>query len=551
MRILGAAIGSCVHNAGLFNFLRLAEDNGYETIYLGSAVPLEVLVKAIEEENPDIVALSYRLGAEPLRKLLRKLEKMLKKRKLLDKLYIFGGAYETGKVAKEFRFIKHVFDGTEELEDVVMFLRGTVRAEFLDVTYPQTLSERVKFKAPFPLIRHHIGLQTLEETEEEIRKLAESGQLDIISIAPDQNCQQYFFEPEKMDPAQDGAGGVPIRKREDFVRLYEASRRGNYPLVRCYSGTTHLLEFSKLLKETINNAWAAIPLMWYSDLDRRSDRPLREAIKENMKAIRWNAKHGVPVEINDPHQWALRYAHDAVEVAMTYITAFVAKKLGVRDYVQQFMLETPNGYSPKGDLAKNLAKRELIEPLQDENFKIYRMIRTGLMSMPSDPHAAMAQLSVSMYYGWALEPHIVHVVAYSEAIQRATAKEIIESVKMAKRAISLAMRGTPDPLADRWVRREKNRIMQEAMAIIEAIKELKGGSKDALADPDTLYEAVRLGILDAPALKSFSVAKGEVKVKIIDGIARSVDEFGRPLPEEVRLENILSEVADVENSDSI
>jgi len=115
-----------------------------------------------------------------------------------------------------------------------------------------------------------------------------------------------------MDPKQDGAGGVPIRSREDFERLYEVSRCGNYPLVRCYSGTRELLKFSRVLKETINNAWAAIPLMWYSDLDRRSERPLLDAIRENMEAIRWNAENGVPVEVTDSHQWALRLAHDAV-----------------------------------------------------------------------------------------------------------------------------------------------------------------------------------------------------------------------------------------------
>lgn len=273
----------------------------------------------------------------------------------------------------------------------------------------------IKFKSPFPLIRHNIGLQTLEETIEEIKKMADSQLLDVISIAPDQNCQQFFFEPEKMDPKQDGAGGAPIRTREDLVRLYEAGRRGNYPLVRCYAGTMHMVEFSKLLKETINNAWAAVPIMWYSDLDRRSNRPLLEAIKENMEAIHWNAENDVPVEVTDSHQWALRLAHDAVEVATAYLATFFAKRLGVREHVQQFMLETASGISPRADLAKMIAKRELVESLADDSFKVYRMIRTGLMSMPADHNTAMGQIGVSMFYGMALEPHIVHVVAYCES----------------------------------------------------------------------------------------------------------------------------------------
>lgn len=539
MKIMGASIGSCVHNVGLLNFLNLAKQNGCETVYVGAAIAIEELVELIEKHEPDMVALSYRLGAEALKNLLTALESSLKERKLLDKIYVFGGTVETAEVAKGFSFIKKTFDGTEELDEIVMFLRGEVRKTRKMEVYPQKLGERIKFKSPFPLIRHHIGLQTLNETMEEIKKMAESGLLDVISIAPDQNCQQFFFEPEKMDPKQDGAGGVPLRTREDFVRLYEASRTGNYPLVRCYAGTKHMVEFSKLLKETLNNAWAAIPVMWYSELDKRSDRPLLEAIRENMEAIRWNGENDVPVEVTDSHQWALRLAHDSMEVATAYLSAFIAKKLGVKEYVQQFMLETPSGISPKADLAKMLAKKELVESLMDQNFTVYRMIRTGLMSMPADMNAAMGQIGVSMYYGFALEPHIVHVVAYCESSRRATAKEIIESVKIAKRAINLALRGYPDPLADSSLRMEKERIRNEAMQIFETIKNIAGGKDEDLLNPEVLFEAVKIGVLDAPALKGFSVAKGEIKTAIVNGQCRCVDEDGRILTETERLSRIM------------
>lgn len=539
MKIMGASIGSCVHNVGLLNFLNLAKQNEYETVYVGSAVAVEELVELIEKHDPDMVALSYRLGAEALKNLLAALENLLKERKLLGKIYVFGGTVETAAIAREFEFIRKAFDGTEELDEIVMFLRRETRKTQKTEVYPQKLGERIGFKNPFPLIRHHIGLQTLEETMDEIKKMAESELLDVISIAPDQNCQQFFFEPEKMDPRQDGAGGVPLRTKEDFVRLYKASRTGNYPLVRCYAGTKRMVEFSKLLKETLNNAWAAIPVMWYSDLDKRSDRPLLEAIEENMKAIRWNAENDVPVEVTDSHQWALRLAHDSMEVATAYLSAFMAKKLGVKEYVQQFMLETPAGISPKADLAKMMAKRELVESLVDQNFTVYRMIRTGLMSMPADMNAAMGQIGVSMYYGFALEPHIVHVVAYCESSRRATAREIIESVKIAKRAINMALRGYPDPLADRSVISEKERIKVEAMQIIEAIKSIADGDVEDLFKPEVLFEAVRIGILDAPALKGFSVAKGEIKTAIVNGQCRCVDEDGKILPEAKRLSKIL------------
>ncbi|MCD6546549.1 MAG: cobalamin B12-binding domain-containing protein [Thermotogae bacterium] len=540
MKILGAAIGSCVHVAGLLNFLEIAAKEGYSVESLGGAVPIQKVVDAIMEVDPDIVALSYRLDSKALEKLLSDFEKLLEEKRLLNKRYIFGGTVETAEVAKRFGFIEKVFDGTEEIEDVVLFLRSEKRSEKQKevAQWPQTLYERIEYKKPYSLIRHHIGLSTLKETVEHVKILAESGLLDIISIAPDQNCQQYFFEPDKMDPKQDGAGGVPIRSKKDFEMIYEASRRGNYPLLRCYSGTRNLLEFSKMLKETINNAWAAIPLFWYSDLDRRSDRPLLDALRENQKAIKWNAENNVPVEINDAHQWALRYAHDALEVAISYIAAYNAKYLKVKDYVMQYMLSTPPKISPAMDIAKALAKLEMVKPLEDENFRIIRMIRTGLLSFPADPNAAMGQLASTMFYGAYLKPHIVHVVAYCEAIQRATSKEIIESVKMVRRALNIAREGLPDFSSDKKVKERKEKLMEEANLILEAIRKIGNGKDESFVESDILYAAVKLGILDAPGLKGFSVANGRIRTAVVDGANVVVDENGNVVSERERLKSL-------------
>lgn len=533
-KILGAAIGSDVHVAGLLNFLRLAESEGYERVYLGGAVSIDRLVEKMEKTRPDVVAISYRLGSEALEKLLEELKGRLQRLSFRPS-FIFGGTVETAAVARKSGLFEKVFDGTEEIEDVVMYLRGSSKRAEGEIP-PQTLPERVEYKKPYPLIRHHIGLPSLEETEREISLLAESELLDIISLAPDQNCQQYFFEPEKMDHKQDGAGGAPIRSVEDFKRLYSASRRGNYPLMRCYAGTNHLVEFSKLLKETLNNAWVAIPIFWYSDLDRRSERDLLSAIKENMEAIRWNAENGVPVEVNDSHQWELRYAHDAVGVATAFIAAYVAKKLGVRWYVQQYMLNTPPMLSPKMDIAKALAKKELVESLADESFTPYHMIRTGLLSMPADEDAGKGQLVSSMFYGSYLNPHIIHVVAYCEAFRRATSKEIIESVKMVKRAYLQALKGLPDFMVDPDVRARVEQLKEEAMLIVETIRSIDSSSNsDPLLQPEVLYEAVKRGILDAPGLESFSVARGKVRTMPVNGAVYAVDDEGRPLPEKERL----------------
>jgi hypothetical protein len=38
--VIAAALGECVHVAGISNFLRLAETAGWRTIFLGPAVPI-------------------------------------------------------------------------------------------------------------------------------------------------------------------------------------------------------------------------------------------------------------------------------------------------------------------------------------------------------------------------------------------------------------------------------------------------------------------------------------------------------------------------------
>jgi hypothetical protein len=218
------------------------------------------------------------------------------------------------------------------------------------------------------------------------------------------------------------------------------------------------------------------------------------------------------VETNESHQWALRYCDDATEVVTAFIGAFLAKQLGVRDYVQQMMLMTPPGISPKMDLAKQMAKLAWIETLEDEDFRVFRMIRTGLLSCPADEDMAKGNLVFQMSYGMALEPDIIHVVAYCEAKRRAKAKEILESVLMVQHAVLTAMRGMPDPLADPEVAGRVEALLQEGEEIFRRIRQI-----GPIHEPKTLVEAVRRGILDAPALKGFSVARGEAVTVIEDG----------------------------------
>ena len=97
-------------------------------------------------------------------------------------------------------------------------------------------------------------------------------------------------------------------------------------------------------------------------------------------------------------------APDVIFVVSAFLSAYNAKAFGVRDYIAQMMFNSPPGTSDAMDLAKMLAIKALIEPLEDENFRIWRQTRTGLLSYPLEENAARAHLAASIYLQMALKP---------------------------------------------------------------------------------------------------------------------------------------------------
>ncbi|MDW7759434.1 MAG: cobalamin-dependent protein [Acidobacteriota bacterium] len=535
-KVLGASLGACVHVAGIQGFLRMCEDEGHETVFLGPAVPPRDLAQAVEKHNPDIVAVSYRLTPEAAAPLFQELKGLLEDKIRGGLRCVFGGTPPAAAVAEQSGLFERVFTGTESLDEIRSYIRGE-KHQTGPGDYPADLVGRIRSFHPYPLIRHHFGRPTLEETVAGVEKIAEAGVLDVLSIGPDQNAQASFFRPADRDPAQDGAGGVPLRRAEDLEAIYAATRRGNFPLVRCYSGTRDLDKWAEMSLRTIHIAWAAIPLCWYSDLDGRSTRPLREAMAENLRVIRWYAEKGTPVEVNESHQWSLRNAHDALAVTMAFLAAYNAKAAGVRNYVSQYMFNTPAGTSPAMDLAKMLAKIELIEGLADENFTVFREVRAGLSSMPADFSAAKGHLAASGAVSMSLAPHIFHVVGFSEGDHAVTADELIESCKIARGALELCLLGLPDPACDPRVQERKAELIAEAGILLEDLKDLgRSGAGDPWTDPEVIAGAVEKGILDTPHFKGHRYARGRVVTRIVDGACRAVDpQTGESMAERERL----------------
>ncbi len=542
MKILGAPIGSCVHVAGVLNFLSLAEEVGYKTKFMGPANPIETILLRIEELNPDIIALSYRLSPESVLPLFNKLKTKIEvTTKLQSKTWIFGGTSPVCRIAEQTEIFTKIFDGNTTADDAFDYLRGIEAGIAKEEDFPQNISERLAYQRPFPLLRAHFGLPSLQDTLEGIEHIANARCIDIISIGPDQNFQECFFRPEEMSD-EVGAGGVPIRKREDLESLYERSRTGNYPLLRCYSGTRDLLKVSKLLYETINNAWSATPLYWYSELDGRSKRRLEAAIFENQENMRWHGQKGIPLESNESHHWSLRDAPDSMAVAMAYLAAYNAKKMGVKTYIAQYMFNTPMLTSPRMDLAKMLAKVELIEALHDEQFLSIKQVRTGLPSFPANFDMATGQLASSIQTAMHLKPGIVHVVSYCEADHAATSQDIIKSSLIVKKVINNCLMGLPDISNDSVLQERKLELKNEAATLIKAITALgkEMGSETPLIDPKILTQSVKVGLLDTPHFRGHKIAQGRIKTRMIDGACYTIDpDTQKPIIEAERISRIL------------
>ncbi|MGD0818895.1 MAG: methionine synthase [Methanomassiliicoccales archaeon] len=455
--------------------------------------------------------------------------------------WLFGGTPPVADIAKSSAIFEKVFVGGEPREEVIsIFESGDSKKSVRSLA--NNLSERIQESYPYPLIRHHFGMASLGDTIEGAGKLAEEGAVDILSIAPDQNAQESFFRPDEIRMDLDGAGGVPLRNVEDLQRLYSITRKGNHPLLRCYSGTRDLERWAEMLHDTIRNVWGAIPLAWYSELDGRSNRTLETAMEENQKVIAWHATRGIPIEVTDSHQWSLRSSGDTIELAVAYLCAYNAKALGVRDYICQFMFETPRGMSPIMDQAKMLAKLELVSTLEDKDFHIIRMVRSGLNSFSTRPNIAKGQLAVSVYNAMVLKPHIIHVVGFSEANNVATPDVIIESCEIVRGAIEKAIDGLFLPEEDPRIMARKAHLISEARYLLQVIKKVGLRENEIpYTSPAVMGEIIRLGILDAPDMKGSKVAKGRLVTAIINGGCDAVDErTGKPRSERLRLTGFVS-----------
>lgn len=527
--VVAAAIGECVHVAGVTKFLRLAELAGWRTIFLGPATPIGKVIQTAIDENADMVGVSYRLTPENGERLLGEFAEEASQLHQSGVRFLFGGTPPLVERVEKLGFFEACFNGKETNEQVMGYLRDQTKIQSADV-FPQKTIERIKWKAPFPLIRHHFGLPDFNATLAGIQQIADAGVIDVISLGIDQDAQENFFHPERQDKRRRGAGGVPVRSPDDYRRLFEATRHGNYPLLRTYTGTDDFIRLAEMYVDTINMAWAAIPLYWFNQMDGRGPWDLEGSIEQHQKLMAWYGERHIPVEANEAHHWGMRDAPDEVFVVSAYLAGYNARAFGVQDHIVQMMFNSPPGTSDAMDLAKMTAVMRMIDELQRPDFRIWRQTRTGLLSYPVDEDRARAHLATSIYIQMGLSPHIVHVVGYPEADHAVTAEEVIASYRMARKAIENALYGQLDLTQLENVSQRADELIEKAKHIVDLIRQLsKDDNTDPLTDASVLTQAVTSGLLDAPQLINNPYASGKIQT-VIDsrGACISLDEEDAP-----------------------
>src|SRR5439155_7957464 len=118
--------------------------------------------------------------------------------------WLFGGTEPCVAVAQEVGLFRAAFPSGTSKQAVVAFLRGEQAEAPLGTPPPQSLVQRIRWKAPYPLIRHHFGRPTVAETVAGVVDIARAECIDVISLGTDQNAQEHFFRPQEMDDKAHG-----------------------------------------------------------------------------------------------------------------------------------------------------------------------------------------------------------------------------------------------------------------------------------------------------------------------------------------------------------
>lgn len=409
-----------------------------------------------------------------------------------------------------------------------------------------------------PLMRAHVGpyssLATREENVREfiswVKTLAKTRFLDILSIGSSQLTQSNFGEDWGDRP---NGGGVPVNSPEEYREIWEVGRP---LLIRTYAGTKNIPDLARMHEETLNICWHALSLWWFNKLDNRGPYDLYTSLGQHIETIKYIASTNKPFEANVSHHFAFRGGDDVTYIVSAYLAAKLAKKLGIKTYILQNMLNTPRLTWGVQDLAKSRALLKLIGELADDNFRVLLQPRAGLDYFKPDLYEARIQLAAVTALMDDIDPHnqmsppIIHVVSYSEASHLATPEIINESIQITQQSIKkyrqLRRSGNIDDMSKNAdIDERMNELVDSAKVIIKAIE----SSIDNPYSPEGFYKIYAAGFLPTPYLwgevDEFRHAT-ELRTKPVRGGLKVVDKDGRPLKAEEVANFAISNIPDAE-----
>jgi len=358
-----------------------------------------------------------------------------------------------------------------------------------------------------PLMRAHAGPYRPDRQEAVelflswCQELALAGLLDVLSIGTSQLTQERFAESWDGRP---NGGGVPINSPQEYERVWGAARP---MLVRTYAGTRRIPELAGMHEDTMNIAWHALSLWWFSRIDGRGPNPVFENLEEHFEALRLIAAAGKPYEPNVSHHFAFRGADDITYVVSAVLAARAAKRMGIRELIVQIMLNDPKYTWGVNDLAKARATLALVRELEAPGFRVYLQTRAGLDYLSHELPTAKAQLAAVTALMDDIEPNnprspdIIHVVSYSEGRHLATPDIINESIRITRHALHsyrrLRTRGQVDDMSGRRdVRERMSFLVEGARHVLATIEQCV----ERPYTPRGLYDVFRLGFLPVPQL---------------------------------------------------
>jgi len=555
-----------VHTLGLSSITEILRECGFKTIVTDSIISkafsepgklnnFMLIEKWIRENKITVLGFSYRLDIDDGVLLFKRLMNQLEKKKLLKatgghikKIYFAGLPKACDVIKHIFRSEVGVFYGDETpIESLEIFgidsslapldiikrhhydiiLEGfgkdiIQKADYVSIkpvdryssknfgSKKERLVDRIKHSRENnlpPLIRTHAGPYQ-QNREEAVNQFAEWSQqlaknriLDVLSIGTSQLTQEKFGE--NWDGLPNG-GGIPINSPEEYRMIYDVSRP---MLVRTYAGTKNIKQLARMYEDTINIAWHALSLWWFSQIDGRGPNSVLDNLKEHFDTIRYIASTGKPYEANVSHHFAFRSSDDISYIVSAVLAARVAKIVGIKDFVLQIMLNDPKYTWGVNDLAKARATLELVRKLEDADFRIYLQTRAGLNYLSHEAEKAKSQLAAVTALMDDIEPFnihspsIIHVVGYSEGSHLATPQIIDESIRITRQALYsyrlLKVKGNVDDMS-------RHPDVKERMSfLVKGAKEVLRTIEYCIKNPYTvqgLYNTFKMGFLPVPRL---------------------------------------------------